>query len=240
MLALSPQALSDNGVLAFQLQSMNTITEFFSPMKDFAAVVTRLEALGFESIVDYSDAHANPDYMKPLSFVIALKNRDNLGNFFMNQAEQSMQISKRTIQKATGESPFVYFDGASMMPYQFTSRIVENLWCSLRNDDYCRKGHGYNPELTNFPISAFSVKESTVANGGRGVFASEFIPKASFIGLEDVANFIYLPSSSFDVLTRTANVVNESISEFWSTVYWGYFEGYGWDFSGWVGTAALE
>jgi hypothetical protein len=126
-------------------------------------------------------------------------------------------------------------DGASMMQYQFPSRVAEVTFC---RGHACEGQHGFDPELVNFPVSAFEVKPSVVANGGRGVFAKVFVPKGSLIGLEDCVHGMFSPSRTVELMERAGAAYGAS-SEFWNVVDTAYFDGYGWSESFYVSTVVL-
>lgn len=205
---------------------MDDPPESLLPADQLASLVTGLEHAGFKSVVDYTEAHGR--LVKMSSFVVAMKDNDSRTNWFMSEAEINLKISKRTMRTKTGESPFLFFDGASMMQYQFSSRVAEEVWCRDK-PDICSAGHGYAPEKASVPVSSLEVRPSVIAKGGRGLFASEFIPKGTVIGLEDCVNGMFLSGTTYRLMNEAADMFNDTVSEFIDTLSRGYVYGYGWD-----------
>jgi hypothetical protein len=123
-----------------------------------------------------------------------------------------------------------YFDGPTMIHFQFPSRIVEDVWCRDDYDEnditYCR-GHGYDPDIVNVPLSSFVVGSSLVANGGRGVFTTRQIQKGSYIFVDDCVSGIIVPITTLELLYTAAKRMT-NVSEFWELVSDGFMDGYGW------------
>lgn len=228
------RALGEDGIFIAQVGEMDEFDDppaSLFPNDHFVSFVQGLEQFGFESIVDYEEAHGR--LVEVWAFVLAMKDSETRANWYMNEAELNLKISQRSMKTTNGESPFLFFDGASMMHYQFASRIVEETWCRDK-PERCLTGHGYDPELMNAPRSSFEVRPSIIAKGGRGVFATDFIPKGSVIGLEECVHGMFLPSTTFALMREAAEEIDETISEFWDVVFWGYVDGYGWIDSSYV------
>jgi len=157
---------------------------------------------------------------------MAMKDSGTRTNWFKNEAEVQLDVNARILQTKNGEPALRFFDGGSMMQYQFPSRMVETDWCHSY-PNVCKEGHGFRPDLVNYPATMFEVKPSVIANGGRGVFAKELIPKGSVVGLEDCVNGMHAHSTTFEIMEDAYKILG-NMSKFWSTVYLGYFDGYGW------------
>jgi hypothetical protein len=228
------RALGEDGIFIAQVGEAEEIDdppEYLFPNDHFVSFVNGLQRVGFESIIDYAEEHGR--LVEIWSFVLAMKDSDSRTNWLMSEAEMNLKIQKRSVRTKNGESPFLYFDGATMMQYQFSSRVVEDTWCRDKLDE-CAKGHGFDPEIPNVPRSSFEVKPSVIAKGGRGVFATEFIPKGSQIMLDDCVHGMFIPGTTYDLMDEAAEKFTDKFSEFWDVVYWGYVDGYGWVDSGYV------
>lgn len=174
---------------------------------------------GFQNIVDYNEQRQK--------IVVGMKCKQCRSNWIWNDAEFRIQIAKR-INDSIRSS---FFDSPAMMSYQFPSRIVEEIWCRGESHDdndrsYCH-GHGYDPDNGNVPISALVVGNSLVANGGRGVFTTQRIPKGSYVILDDCVNGIIVPIPTVELLYTAADAM-ENATEFWDVVSDGFLDGYGW------------
>ena len=199
------------------------------------------------NIVDYSEGHEK--------IVIGMKCHRSRAHWIGNPAVFQIRMAQR-IQP--GVEMMLWWDAATMMQYQFPSRIVEEVWrrnhhChhhSLNmagmdqnehkntNDDddnyyYSRDdidsctGHGFDPEIINVPVSSLFVKPSLVANGGRGVFTTQFIAKGSTIILDDCVQGLIVPIPTLQLL-ETARRTMVNVSDFWKVVTDGFVHGYGW------------
>ena len=174
---------------------------------------------GFQNIVDYNERHEK--------FVVGMKCKTCRSNWIWNPALFQIQMAQR-MSNSNGIPS--YFDGPTMIQYQFPSRIVEEVWCRDDSDEhdisFCN-GHGYDPDVVNVPLSSFVVGTSLVANGGRGVFTTQSISKDSYVIVDDCVNGIIVPITTLDLLyTATKSMTN--VSDFWEVVSDGFMDGYGW------------
>jgi hypothetical protein len=243
-IAMANRVFLESGFRALTLKGiwvgqMDAIVAVQSPEIDkFARLMGRLERAGFQSLLDY----AVQDNAVTKSVIVALKDSDSRAQWFQNEAQFNLALATRLIPSSSANMP-LYFDGATMMQYQFTSRIVEEAWCRRRTgrnpimgNDYkwCQRGHGFSPDLVNIPRSHLSVRPSTVANGGRGVYSTQRIAHGSTVALDEYINCIYAPSTTVHYMDLADETFDETISSFWSTVYVGYLAGYGFEATDYV------
>jgi hypothetical protein len=237
--------LDECGILVCHIGAAETMNDlpisFLNVTNDvyqnhWSTLIKRLQhEIGYKHIIDYVEVQQK--------FVIAMKCSQCRSNWLWNEAEWQIQILHRIISSKNNEiSMLSYFDGASMMQYQFTSRIVEEVWRRNENDDDRNNddddddnnndvwsGHGYDPEKINVPLSSLEVRMSNVANGGRGVYTTQKILKGSIMFLEDCVEGMFIPSTTFASLRRMYNEMKyKNISDFWEVVFEGYVYGYGW------------
>lgn len=190
----------------------------------------------FHSIVDYSE--------QQFKFVIAMKCEECRSNWLWNEAEVQIEFLKRIGM----HEKLSFFDSATMMQYQFTSRIVEEIWCRTQqllqvkgntNVDYvgkndqdiawkCGNGHGFDPDKVHVPVSSFEVKSSLVANGGRGIYAKHNIQKGSMIMIDECVDAIVFPMDTVNLLWEAADTM-VNVSDFWNVIANNFLGGYGWD-----------
>ena len=179
------------------------------------------EVKGFQNIVDYNEQQQK--------FIVGMKCKQCRSNWIWNSALFQIQMAKRMTNSGIRSS---LFDGATMIQYQFSSRIVEEVWCRDDQDDddatYCR-GHGYDPDIANVPLSSLVVGTSLVANGGRGVFTTQTIAKGSYITVDDCVGGMIVPIPTLGLLYTAAESTSMAeVSEFWEVVAHGFVNGYGW------------
>jgi hypothetical protein len=230
MLAFS-RALGDSGIFVAQVgedENMDDLPHSFDPDNPLSVFLDGLESFGFESIVEYSESHGR--FIESWGFVVAMKDSASRSNWLRNEAEINLEI----VSRITPTTPLVFFDGATMMNYQFASRIAQEIWCRDKVNGECSTGQGFDPFASTIPHTAFNVQPSTVNKGGRGVFSAEFVPKGTVIGLEECVDGMFIPSTTFKLLRDTAHEFDEDsendndVSDFWDVVFFGYVDGYGW------------
>jgi hypothetical protein len=233
-------SLEPSGILVKQVKAIGHHVMFHT--------IQYLERAGYPTIVDYivHDGGTSRLLTRHSSsrFVVAMKNSDSRARWLRNEAEIKLDIARRSHHIPSRESVF-QFDGATMTQYQFTSRVVEEAWCaavvgqpsddeSANNKKWCADGHGYNPDtVTNIPASSLAVRPSRVANGGRGVFTTEFIRQGSALAVEEYVHMIFVPSVTVSLMNQATEYVDTSISKFWAVTNQAYIQGYGfscWDY----------
>jgi len=134
-------ALGEDGILVVEIDDIFDI----STMSSF---IDGLEEADFKSIVEYDEGTGGA-----WSFFMAMKDTSSRANWIRNEAEITMEIRKRIVKTSSGGVPLTSFDGATMMSYQFPSRIVEESWCS--QSGRCGKNyeqHGFDPWIENTPM----------------------------------------------------------------------------------------
>jgi hypothetical protein len=116
-------------------------------------------------------------------------------------------MQRRSVPTLSGEPPFVYFDGATMVSYQYPTKNSEVVFCRRQPmPDGCEVGHGFDLDRVNIPIDALEVKKSTLGeNVGRGVFATMDIPKLSYVGLEKLVQIVYIDPSAYALIRSWDN-----------------------------------
>jgi len=188
-------------------------------------LVELLELAGLESVLMYEEAHARP--LASSLFLTAMNDEDSRIQWYANEAHVALAMHQRSVgTHSSGDTLFRYFDGATMESYQRPPHRAEDRFCA-RRPEKCRGGHGFVSGILNFPQSSFEVKPSKLPHGGRGVFAKEFIPKGSYIGLNDCVHGMFVPPLVYQTTLKSA-IAWKGMSKFWESLFWGYFEGYGW------------
>lgn len=181
-------ALGENGVLVSQVgenQLLHHAGAQFTNKKSEMAFTEHLTHQGFRKIEDYSEAHGG--FLGVWKYKIAMKSNSSFVRWHYNQAMIDLELQDRAMPTVAGiETPFRFFDGATMMGYQYPSRITEEVFC--RNypvPEMCDQGHGVDPERPNAHVSSLEVRQSSIPNAGRGVFAKNDIPEGSFLSIDE-------------------------------------------------------
>ena len=154
------------------------------------------KAGGFTSIETYEEAHGG--FMTPWTFIIAFKDLLD-SNWMLGEASIDLELRRRAVDTNDGSAlPFRFFDGATMMGYQFASRVRQEVFCRAEpTPTFCELGHGFEPDRANIPVSAFEIKQSSIPNAGRGVHTKVDIAEGSYLAIDEaVHSMIVYPSTT--------------------------------------------
>ena len=203
-------ALSHDGILVSQVGECEETSEppvtagVIDHSEDFLKTLKRLH---FESVKEYNEAHGG--FKEVWSFLIAFSDASLKSNFYANEAEFELKLKKRTLPTRSGKSPFRYFDGPTMMTYQFPCRLTEEQYClAVPSPPLCDQGHGFNPELPNAPLSKFTMKKSasTSTSTNSGLFFSDAVPRGTYIAIEEgVHDILIMPSTHKSIQAMVAH-----------------------------------
>jgi hypothetical protein len=165
-------------------------------------------------IEDYTEAHGG--LMGVWKYRIAMRNDYSFARWHRNQAEVDMEIHKRAMQTTDNKSPFRFFDGSTMMEYQYPARPLEEVFCRADPpSESCKKGHGWDPENRNAPMSVLEVKESPILNARHGIFTKEDLVEGTFVALEETVHDILVMPETLELIDRISILgVPESRGEF--------------------------
>lgn len=191
------RALGDDGILVSQVGEdafLNDVGTYFSDHKFEQKFMNHLRNNGFKAAKEYSEAHGG--FHGVWHYMIFFKERKTLSNWYANEAEINLKIRRRSLEVTNGlETPFRYFDGATMMGYQFPSRINEEVFCrDMPQPAFCEEQHGFDPSKGNAPISAFEVKQSLTREGEQGLFTRQQLLEGDYIAIEEKVNVILSPT----------------------------------------------
>jgi spermidine synthase len=125
-------SLSSDGLFVIQCGQSSHVTDPpVTHLQDdqLHTLLSNFEAVGFESIQEYDEIHGG--FEAPWSFLAVMKNRESRDKWFRNQAEVDWSIRARAMQTLNDDSPFRYFDGATMMGWKYSNKVEEGLHCRL-------------------------------------------------------------------------------------------------------------
>ena len=111
------RALGEEGIFVAkggEADEINDPTESLYADGYSTTLLNGLQQVGFKSIHHYEERGR---LAESWSFILAVKGSIGRSNWFMNEAEMQLRIQKRAKRTKNGESPFRFFDGASMMQY---------------------------------------------------------------------------------------------------------------------------
>ncbi|KAG7350362.1 spermine/spermidine synthase domain containing protein [Nitzschia inconspicua] len=210
--AIFSQGLDSKGILIAQVGEADTIhspSGQFSIDKNRLHFIEMLASMGFKVVRDYEESHSG--FMFPWKFVVAFKEARGSVEWLSSSAEVELKIQKRGMVASGMVSPFLYFDGATMETYKYPSKGSEISFChSYPSSHECLRGHGFDPERPDLPLSSLEVNGVNSPTETR-VFTTTDIHQDTYIGLEKVVPNIFLDVKSVVLAMRLASV----ISFFW-------------------------
>ncbi|GAX19841.1 hypothetical protein FisN_11Lh287 [Fistulifera solaris] len=197
------RALGDDGIIISQVGEddfLNDAGSHISKKKSEQKFMKLLKNNGFTAVKEYSEAHGN--FHGVWHYVILFKDRKSLANWYSNEAEINLKMRHRSMKvKNASSTPFRFFDGATMMGYQFATRINEEVACrGMPRPAFCEMQHGFDPNRENTPASTLEVKPSLLLNGEQGLFSKQVIPEGSYVAIEEKVNAILLPPSTTRII----------------------------------------
>ena len=224
------QGLEDTGILVAQVGEACTIrspSDEFSIDKNRLKFIQMLVDIGFESVRDYEESHNG--FESPWEFIVAFKAYSTKSDWFASSAEIDLKMAKRGMRTKTGDSPFFFFDGATMQTYHFPSKGSEATFCRhAPNVTDCKAGHGFDPTRMNLPLSALFVNQSSLGeNAGRGVFARMDIPLHSYVGLDKLVPHIQMGVHTLDLISSWEKYMPVVHEFYFSEDLYIYTHGYG-------------
>ena len=181
-----------------------------APVYDF---IEKLKDFDFRKIEDYAEGHGG--FLGVMKYKIAFKCTSCFSKWHSNQAMIDLAIKERSMPQLNSSKVklFRFFDGATMIGYQYPSRVVENVFCrEIPTPPFCEASHGFDPYTTNVRLSSLEVKTSLIPNAGRGVFTKIDIPKGSYIGLEEGSNTVIVMPETLHWIQM---FINEAIVKRW-------------------------
>lgn len=195
-------SLNDDGILVAQLGEDETIDSpgaTYSPKKIAKMFIQKLKQHGFQRIESYTEAHG--DFLAPWGYMIAFKCADcSFSRWHSNQAMIDLEIQRRSVATVDGyaDSLFRYFDGATMMGYQYPSRVSEELFCRDQpTPKGCDRGHGLNPERQHAPMHILDACPKPTPNASHVVCSTQEIRKDTYLALDAISyKILAMPSTA--------------------------------------------
>ena len=249
-------SLSDDGILVMQLgeaPTLNSPDETHSKFKNRERTTRLLEKLGFQSIHAYEEVGATNlpfflhtfasgilillfiallmlqshcGFRAPWTYVIGFKSYKTRQRWYANAAQIDLEGHKRGVRAKSGERPFRYFDGPTMVSYQVPHKTMEAVFCKRQpTPEECLVGqYAYDPALPNIPASSFEVKRSKVADdAGRGIFTNVDIPEDAYLSAETNVRMVeFMPSTVALIQELAETDMGKDL-----TIFNWYMNGYG-------------
>ena len=196
------RALGETGTIAAHVDEQMGEPQLF----DFLGSLVHYE---YESAMEYGEFVAG----RPSNFIVAFKDPRQRFRWFVNEAELTLALRQRECATVLGESSFQHFDAATMMSFQYPTRLGEDSWCRSHPKE-CQDGHGIDPEQNFAPQSSFEVKVSQIAKGGRGVFTKESLAAGTLIAPDECVHGMFCPPLTYAIASDAAETFGNA-SDFW-------------------------
>ena len=144
----------------------------------------------------------------PWHFVIAGKSIDAKANWLADEATINLRLRKRARATIDGGLPFLHFDGATMVQYQYPPKSAEVVYC--RRDpmpEGCELGHGFPHERSNLLTNeALEVKKPRLGDDGSlSLVASQSLPQDSYVGLESLIHNVEFSHPTHKMIQQLKN-----------------------------------
>lgn len=161
--------------------------------------------------------------------MVAFKSYETRARWYANVAAIDLEVMKRRVKTKSGESPFKYFDGATMASYQLPPKTMEIVYCRQEPEpEECEDGkYTYDPEEPNFPIGSFEVKMSEEGeNAGRGLFAKADIPEDAYLSAETSCHPVRFMPPTVELIENMNQIFEKVLNTRIAPVE-SYMSGYG-------------
>lgn len=177
-----------------------------------------LEQHGFQAVDFFEESHGG--FMAPWTYLVAFKDSKSRRKWDSNQAEIDLNLQWRAMQTVDGSTPFRYFDGATMLGYQFPTRLDQDALCRNRPaPPLCLDDWGFSSELPHAPASVLKAVTGTADNSECAVVAQNHIPKGSLIAIDDgVQDFV--------LSAKTMSLIEDMSNAFFMNTKWLPLESY--------------
>ena len=161
--------------------------------------------------------------------MVAFKSYKTRERWYSNTAKIEIEIAGRRVKTNSGENPFKYFDGPTMVSYQVPPKAMEIVYCrQVPIPKECEAGeYTYDLEAPNFSLDSFEVKMSGGGeNAGRGVFAKVDIPRDAYLSAETSCHQVHFMPPTLELIEA---MNNETYAEINSRIVpvEAYMHGYG-------------
>lgn len=207
--------LTEEGVLAIQVGSAATIDD---PRPDFGIYKNRetlfraLEANpDVAAMFVYEEPHCG--FLEPHSFLIVCKSASCRSRWYARSDQVDYEIYDRIVRTNSKKRALTYFDGTTQRYYQWPKKGWETVYCrreptpfecAYRTMDPTAEVHEFSDDDDE---SSFRVETKNV--GGEKIsyiYATNPIPKGSFIMAEHLASSLQVTSRNLDGLEKNRDI----------------------------------
>jgi hypothetical protein len=160
-------ALTDQGILVAQLgiadRPFNPGHHHRAESDAVMRMVQLFEEVGFQYSTTYIEEHCG--FHAPWSFFVFFRDEKNTkARWYTSPATVDLELSQRAVSTISGDFPFKYFDGATMMTYQYPTKAEQNVYCrTFPHASGCRTAK-YLDALDRSHLTTTTTSTTRVAN----------------------------------------------------------------------------
>ena len=215
-------ALNDDGIFIMQngvaSDTKEIPKEYLSDKQYELMLINHLHDNGLTNVYSYEDPAAG--FLASWSYTIAFKTDTSTIRWFSNQAEVDARLQKRAMPTVSGELPFRYFDGATMMYYQYPSAVDEEVNCiqAAIPPKSCEEGKGFPSDIPLVPASTLSTE--SLPDGSVRVFSPQDIAAGSYVGTDEAVHAIYFSPQAANIIesspqSKSVEVAMKQVGDAW-------------------------
>lgn len=154
---------------------------------------------------NYDEGHSHFHY--PWAYLVNFKDAKTRARWYRTSAEIEIELHKRIHRTKSGKPALLFFDASTMMNYQMPSRADETTYCRKEITPWeCEEYRGINPDLERVPMSHLEVRKSSLGEfAGRGLFATQDVPKGSTFDVNASHLAFHILPSTWSVIDRLSD-----------------------------------
>jgi hypothetical protein len=191
---------------------------------------------GFDRMEDYTEAHGG--FSAEWKYKILFKCGEcHHSRWHRNQALVELDMKKRSMKCINDCNLFKFFDGATMMGYQYVSRINEAVFCRDipqnlpdRPELWCTNRHGFDPEVKH--VSLYTIQNDAPIETSNGfdslIHAAEIMPSFlsnfTYVGLDASAQNILIVPATTGIIRQMSSASNRIDIPNITQKQWSLFE----------------
>lgn len=161
-------ALTGQGILVAQLgiadRPFNPGHHHNAESDAVMRMVQLFEEVGFQYSTTYIEEHCG--FHAPWSFFVFFRDeKSTKARWYTNPANVDLEVSQRAVSTVSGDFPFKYFDGATMMTYQYPTKAEQNVYCrTFPHAPGCRTAKYLDALDRSYLTTPLSTTTTPVAN----------------------------------------------------------------------------
>lgn len=210
------RSLSDDGAIVIQIGTAATIDD---PQPEYGIYKNRenlFRALEnndqVEAIFVYEEPHCG--YLEPHAFLVACRTDQCRSRWYARADQVDFEIYSRITRTKSKERALQFFDGTTQRSYQWPKKGWETVYCRRNPSPWeCSyRSLGQDAQLFDFDLNDESKSSFRVETVGGSdskvshVYATEVIPKGSFVFPEHLASSLQVTSRNLQGLHNNVNV----------------------------------